>query len=185
MGNNSLCFVDNYPEAANSVTITENNVSFDGADANWYNEVFVLAAMTDDTTFTLANYPVSDGSIALFKNSGAQIQGTDYSVHGNIIVMADDIVGADTVLVRYFAYATATSLGIVAIGGTIWQAAATPPTGFCLADGSTEYAIADYTALYTYATANSLVLSETATNFIMKDLGMTVGGVVLYAVIKN
>ena len=184
---NSICFVDNYPEAANSVTVTENSITFNGADANWYEEKFVLADMTDDTTFTLAHYPVSAGSIVVFKNSGAQIQGTDYTVHGDIIVMADDIVGADTILVRYFAYDVVTTAGNVPIGSVLWQAAATAPTGYSLADGTTEYAIADYTALYTYATANSLVLSETATDFIMVDLsiGPTGGGTTLYAIIKN
>lgn len=184
---NSICFVDNYPEAANTVNVTETSITMDGANANWYEETFVLADMTDSTTFTLANYPVSAGSIVVFKNSGAQIQDTDYTVSGNIIALTDAIFAADTILVRYFAYDSATSSGNVVIGTVLWQASTTAPTGYALADGSTSYTIADYPALYTYCTDNTLIDSETATTFIIKDLtiGPTVGGVTLYGIIKN
>lgn len=181
----SLCFVDNYPEAVSTVNVTNNTITFDGADANFYEESFTTATMTADTTFTLAHYPVSAGSIALYLNSGAQIQGTDYTVSGNIITLTTAATASDTVLVRYFAYEADLTSQVVPVGSVMWQASNDAPAGYALADGTTGYAIADYTALYTYCTDNSLILSETATDFIVKDLGQTVGAVVLYAIIKT
>jgi hypothetical protein len=181
---NSICFIDNFPEAS-AVTVNETNLQFNGANADWYEERFVQADLTDSTTLTLANYPVSSGSISLFLNSGAQRQTVDYTVSGNMIVMTNAITASDIIMVRYFAYTATVELGTVPVGSVLWQASAVAPAGYNFANGLASYVISDYAALYTYCTANSLVLSETATNFVIVDLGMTVGAIALKAIIKN
>jgi hypothetical protein len=181
---NDICFVDQYPEAAN-VTVEETTIEFNSAAANWYEETFAYTDLTDERSFTLAQYPVSDGSISVFLNSGAQRQGTDYTVAGNIISFVSSLTAADVIMVRYFAYEAATDLGNVPIGAVLWQASGVAPEGYCLADGSTDYTIATYPALYTYCVDNSInQAGSTADDFQIKDLGMTVGAVTLYAIIK-
>lgn len=184
---NSLCFIDNYPEAVSTVNVTENTIEFDGSLANFYEETFTTADLTDDTTFSLAHYPVSSGTIALYLNSGQQIQGTDYTVHGHIITMAKAVTdSADKIVVRYFAYASDITTDEVPVGTVLWQASSTAPTGYVLADGTTDYLIATYAALYAYCVANSLNEAGTlATQFQIKNLGMTVNTVTLYAIIKT
>jgi len=181
------CVNGSCPEVPSQISITNQNIQFNGANAGWHEDVFNGSAASANLSFTLSYYPVADGAVSVFLNSGIQRQGTDYTIDGNIVSMTNALLDEDIVMVRYFSYDAALIGSDLAVGQVIWQASATVPAGFSAADGATSYVIADYPALYTFCSANSLINSETATNFVIDNLGIgpTLGGDTLYAMIKN
>lgn len=181
------CVNGSCPEVPTTITLENNNIQFNGANAGWREQTSLGSAMVDNISLTLSFYPVDDGAVAVFLNSGVQRQGTDYTVDGNIVTMTAALLDEDEIMVRYFSYDAALASGTVQIGQIIWQASAGAPSGYNAADGATSYTIADYPSLYAHCTTNSLILSETATTFIIVDMtiGPTVGGTTLYGMIKN
>jgi len=163
------------------VTVTSENIQYNGANAGWHQEVFAGSA---GTSFTLASYPVDDGSVKVYLNGVLQRQGTDYIIAGSIISFTS-LNAADVIAAVYFSYDAEIEKGNVPIGGIIWSASSAAPSGYSAADGATSITIADYPALYTFCAANALVDSSTALAFVMVDLGQTINAIVLYAFIKN
>lgn len=179
----ALCFVDSYPEPT-SVTVNENVTQYNGINARWVEEVFTGASLVNHKSGALSYFPVANGAVTLFLNSGAQRQGVDYVLSANMFAMVSPLLDADVVMVKYLAYDTAVPDQELQVGQIVFSANNSAPTGFIVADGTTAHSKEDYAVLYAFATTYSLVLSEDATTFTLKDLSIVAGGVTLSAHIK-
>jgi len=163
----SNSYFNSNPEAVQSITVTQNSITVEESDASFRQEYKVFPSadikLAGTTYYMLLDYyPISDGSVIMHYNGvGGQIQGTHYNVSGNIVTLLFDPDTGATFFFTYFTYdaAGATSDNDIPVGVQMAFSGSTIPSGWCLADGSTEYAKASYAALFAWCTANSMLFA--------------------------
>ena len=128
-------------------------------------------------SFELEFYPYEGKSVEVFRNSGAQRYGIDFTVQNGYVILTVPLVDSnDKIYVRYFHVDGVTqSSGAV---GTIVSSAGNSLAGYLYMDGVTSRAWSSYTQLYdwfydaTYGPTrrSALLLSNDGTNFVLKAL---------------
>lgn len=190
-------YCNSCPEAVSDVNITSATLEIDGQEVQFKSEYFEPADVdTEGTTsyLSLTRYPVSDEGVTVFRNGTILRPTTDYTINGNLVILTFAPNAEDSFLVNYMGYESDTdaesTLQDIPVGTLVPYNGSSVPPGWCLADGTTEYAKATFLALYSFCSTNSLVVpgSDSGSNFIVKELKSVLnsGGVLveLPAIIK-
>lgn len=149
----SLVFVSCPPPV--DVTITENQVYYDGRQMNYQDEYFAYGDVTEVTTgagrvlITLSFVPWDVDNLLFIRGSAPQRNVTDFTVSGNHIFLKvpltpDENKGTEDIIKISYLAASDASAPSESVGDIKGLVSTTVPTGWLLMDGTTVYTRTDY-----------------------------------------
>lgn len=166
------------PEAPSAINITQNIVEMDGTRAFWVEQYLTGVEYKNQTPdrIVLEYVPYARSQVTVMLNTTVLLQGIDFVVDNDRIVLTFTPEDTDKLHVRYFALTDGTSSVLadstLSTGMTLGFGGTTIPTGWLEMDGTTPHLNSSFLALSDWLTLNGdeLALSHDATSFVLKRI---------------